>query len=144
MTSSHVNKVASACFFHIRPLKQIRRLLGQEATSTLISTFVLSRLDYCNAVLAGLPKVTIAPLQWLLSAPSIGSRACYFASALLKTALVRLNGCHSSPYLYFPLWRTTTEPRRDMKKVICYNLFKQIIICLFEQITICSNKLQFV
>ena len=32
--------------------------------------------------------------------------------------------------------RYTTEPRRDMKKVICYNLFKQIVIC--------SNKLQFV
>ena len=29
----------------------------------IISAFVLSRLDYCNAVLAGLPKVTIAPLQ---------------------------------------------------------------------------------
>jgi len=28
-----------------------------------ISTFVLSRLDYCNAVLAGLPKVTISQLQ---------------------------------------------------------------------------------
>jgi len=59
----HVNKVASACFFHIRRLKQIRRLLGPEATATLISAFMLSRLDYCNAVLAGLPKVTIAPLQ---------------------------------------------------------------------------------
>ena len=59
----HVNKVASACFFHIRRLKQIRRLLGPEATATVISAFVLSRLDYCNAVLAGLPKVTIAPLQ---------------------------------------------------------------------------------
>ena len=57
----HVNKVA--CFFHIRRLKQIRRLLEPEATSTLIPAFVLSRLDYCNAVLAGLPKVTIAPLQ---------------------------------------------------------------------------------
>ena len=49
----HVNKVASACFFHICRLKQIRRLLGPEATATLISAFVLSRLDYCNAVLAG-------------------------------------------------------------------------------------------
>ena len=59
----HINKVASACFFHIRRLKQIRRLLGPEAAATLIFAFVLSRLDYCNAVLAGLPKVTIAPLQ---------------------------------------------------------------------------------
>ena len=59
----HVNKVASACFFDICRLKQIRRLLGPEATATVISAFVLSRLDYCNAVLAGLPKVTIAPLQ---------------------------------------------------------------------------------
>jgi len=59
----HVNKVASACFFHIRRLKQIRQLLGPEATAIVISAFVLSRLDYCNAVLAGLPKVTIAPLQ---------------------------------------------------------------------------------
>ena len=29
----------------------------------LVSAFVLSRLDYCNAVLAGLPKSTTAPLQ---------------------------------------------------------------------------------
>ena len=41
----------------------IRRLLGPEATAALISAFVLSRLDYCNAVLASLLKVTIAPLQ---------------------------------------------------------------------------------
>ena len=26
--------------------------------------------------------------------------------------------------------RVVTEPLRDMKKVICYNLFKQIVICL--------------
>jgi len=50
-----VNKVASACFFHIRRLKHIWRLLGPKVTATLISAFMLSRLDYCNAVLAGLP-----------------------------------------------------------------------------------------
>ena len=29
----------------------------------LVSAFLLSRLNYCNAVLAGLPQSTIAPLQ---------------------------------------------------------------------------------
>ena len=60
--SASVNKVATR-FFHIRRLKQIRRLLRPEVTATLISAFILSRLNYCNAVFADLPKVTIAPLQ---------------------------------------------------------------------------------
>jgi hypothetical protein len=34
----------------------------------LVSAFVLSRLDYCNAVLAGLPDATLAPLQRVLNA----------------------------------------------------------------------------
>jgi len=60
--SASVNKVATR-FFHIRRLKQIRRLLRPEVTATLIFAFILSRLNYCNAVFADLPKVTIAPLQ---------------------------------------------------------------------------------
>ena len=59
----HVNKVASLCFHHIRRLKQVCKLLGPGVATTLVSAFVLSRLDYCNAILAGLPKTTIAPLQ---------------------------------------------------------------------------------
>ena len=59
----HVNKVASLCFYHIRRLKQVCKLLGPGVATTLVSTFVLNRLDYCNAILAGLPKTTIAPLQ---------------------------------------------------------------------------------
>ena len=34
----------------------------------LISALVLSRLDYCNAVLTGLPDSTLAPLQRVLHA----------------------------------------------------------------------------
>jgi len=52
-----------SCFYHIRRLKQICRLLGPDVATSLVSAFVLSRLDYCNAILAGLPKITIAPLQ---------------------------------------------------------------------------------
>jgi len=59
----HVSKVTSICFFYIRRLKQIRPLVGLDVTAALVSAFAVSRLDYCNAVLSGLPKSTIAPLQ---------------------------------------------------------------------------------
>ena len=38
-------------------------LSSPDLTAALFSAFVLSRLDYCNAILAGLPISTIAPLQ---------------------------------------------------------------------------------
>ena len=58
-----MSTVTSACFYHIRRLKQICRLLGPDVATSLVSALVLSKLDYCNAILAGLPKTTIAPLQ---------------------------------------------------------------------------------
>ena len=46
----------------------MRRLVGQEVTAQLVSAFILSRLDYCNSVLAGLPRRTTEPLQRVLNA----------------------------------------------------------------------------
>ena len=52
------------CFYQLCRLRQIRRLVGrQEAAQQLASAFILSRIDYCNSVLAGLPNSTIEPLQ---------------------------------------------------------------------------------
>ena len=59
----HVTKVASSCFYHLRRLKQIRWLIGKEVTAQLVSAFILSHLDYCNALLAELPRATTQPLQ---------------------------------------------------------------------------------
>jgi len=59
----HVTKVASNCFYHLHRLRQIRRVVGKEVTAQLVSAFILSRLDYCNALLAGLPRATTDPLQ---------------------------------------------------------------------------------
>jgi len=56
------------CFYHLRRLRSIRRQLGRDVTARLVSAFVLSRLDYCNAVLAGLPASTLAPFQRVLHA----------------------------------------------------------------------------
>jgi hypothetical protein len=59
----HVNRITSSCFFQLRRLRQIRRVAGPEVTKRLVSAFILSRLDYCNAALAGLPQTTLLPLQ---------------------------------------------------------------------------------
>ena len=60
---AHNAKTTQTCFFHLR-----RLLLGRDVPCTLVSAFVLSRVDYCNAVLSGLPQSTIAPLQRVLNA----------------------------------------------------------------------------
>ena len=59
----HVKTVVRSCFFHLRRLKSVRRILGREVTLGLVSAFVATRLDYCNSVLAELPRATIDPLQ---------------------------------------------------------------------------------
>jgi len=58
--------VTQTCFYHLHRTRDVRRqLLGGDVTVTAL---VLSRLDYCNAVRAGLPASTLAPFQRVLHA----------------------------------------------------------------------------
>ena len=49
----HVIKTCQAAYIEIRRISSIRHYLTQDATKTLVSAFILSRLDYCNSLLAG-------------------------------------------------------------------------------------------
>ena len=40
------NKVTSVAFYYIRRLKKVRSILGAEITASLVSAFILNRLDY--------------------------------------------------------------------------------------------------
>jgi len=64
----HVTRLSQTCFFHLRRLRSLRRQLGRGVMARFVSALVLSRLDYCNAVLTGLPASTLAPLQRVLHA----------------------------------------------------------------------------
>ena len=57
----HVTKVVAACYYHLRRLRQIRLRVGQEVATRLVLAMVISRLDYCNAALTGLPQATVTP-----------------------------------------------------------------------------------
>ena len=51
--NSHVSNIARTCYFELRRLASIRRFPISTATATLVSAFVLSRIDYCSSLLFG-------------------------------------------------------------------------------------------
>ena len=51
--NAHVSNIARTCYFELRRLASIRRFLTSTTTATLVSAFVLSRIDYCNSLLFG-------------------------------------------------------------------------------------------
>ena len=58
-----VNKLYQLAYLEIRRIGSIRQHLSVEATKTLVSSLVPSRLDYCNALLAGSPRVLLYKFQ---------------------------------------------------------------------------------
>jgi len=64
----HVSRTAQTCFYNLRRLRYISRQLGRDVTARLVSAFVLSRLNYCNSVLAGILASMLAPFERVLHA----------------------------------------------------------------------------
>ena len=60
---SHVRQTAYRCFAVLRQLRTVRRQVPTSVFQSLIVALVLSRLDYCNSVLFGLPANLIQRLQ---------------------------------------------------------------------------------
>ena len=71
----HVKSVVKKSSFHLRNIGKARRVLTEDATKTVMQSRVMSRLDYCNALLIGIQQDLIAKLQRLQnSAARIVSR----------------------------------------------------------------------
>ncbi len=64
----HIIKTVSSCFAILRQIRSIRRSVTRPVLQTLVVSLVLSRLDYGNATLIGLPKYLIDRLQSVLHA----------------------------------------------------------------------------
>jgi len=64
----HIQKTVANCFAVLRQLRSIRRSVLTSVYHTLVVALVLSRLDYGNAVLVGLPAYLYNRLQSVLKA----------------------------------------------------------------------------
>ena len=60
---SHINKICSTAFMHLRNINSIRKMLTDAAAAQVVHSLIKSRLDSCNAILYGLPQTLIKKLQ---------------------------------------------------------------------------------
>ncbi|XP_063809393.1 uncharacterized protein LOC135022555, partial [Pseudophryne corroboree] len=65
---THIQSVSKSCYIHLRNISKIRPYLTQDTAKTLIHALIISRIDYCNSLLTGLPKHRLSPLQFILNA----------------------------------------------------------------------------
>ena len=61
--NEHVSTIALTCYFQLCHLGSIRRFLTSTAAATLVSAFILSRIDYCNSLLFCYDHDLISHLQ---------------------------------------------------------------------------------
>jgi len=54
---THISKTVSSCFAALRRLRSIRRSVSQAVLLSLVTSLIMTRLDYGSAVLAGLQSV---------------------------------------------------------------------------------------
>lgn len=61
----HISSVCKSCYGQLRQIGHIRKYLDTDGTKSLVNSLVTSRMDYCNALLSGVPLKLLNQLQHL-------------------------------------------------------------------------------
>jgi ribonucleases P/MRP protein subunit RPP40 len=93
--NSHVNKIVSECFYKLRQLKSCRQCLPTTVAESLINCFVVSKVDHCNALLAGQPDYIVCRLQSVLNAAARLISAYVNLTTSLRSYATDCIGCRS-------------------------------------------------
>ena len=89
--SCQIDQLCKSLTFQLRKISSIRHYLTVEVTKTLVTSLILSRLDYCNSLLVGARSKDICRLQ------SIQNNAA-------RLILNKKRLAHSRPLLYELRW----------------------------------------
>ena len=61
--TAHISCVIKSCYCHLRSLGKLRLFVTQDAANNTAVSLIMSRLDYCNSTLWGLPSNQLIRLQ---------------------------------------------------------------------------------
>ena len=60
-----ISQTAKSCYYQLRRISSVRKYLSTEATVKLLTSLILSHLDYCNSLLSGRPASSVQSLRRL-------------------------------------------------------------------------------
>eukprot|EP00745_Piridium_sociabile_P044749 TRINITY_DN9505_c0_g1_i25.p1 TRINITY_DN9505_c0_g1~~TRINITY_DN9505_c0_g1_i25.p1 ORF type:complete len:291 (-),score=37.38 TRINITY_DN9505_c0_g1_i25:114-986(-) len=123
----HIAKTCQSAYIEIRRSSFIHQLLTEEATKTLVTSCILSRIDYCNSLLIGCPSSVIQPLQ---TVQNVAARLIFKSK---KTQ-------HCTPLLHKLHWLPV---KQGIKCKICCLCFKIISGCAPKYLSELSELLHF-
>jgi len=76
---SQVSRLCQTAYYHLHKIRAIRDCLTQHATELLVHALVISRLDYGNSLLYGLPDVLLDKRQRAHNAAArVAMKACRY------------------------------------------------------------------
>ena len=93
----------------MRRISTIRHYLTFDATKTLVSACILSRLDYCNSLLAGYPQSLLKPLQQVQNSAA-------------KLIFKARKSHHCTPLLKDLHWLPIEQRIKYKSACLCYNI----------------------
>ena len=79
LLTNHVNRLMRSCYYQLRRIKSVRRALPTVAEIQLVNSFIISRVDYCNSILAAAPSKQLDRVQSVLN---VAARLIYGRGAL--------------------------------------------------------------
>ena len=127
---THVSNLVRSAKFELGCISSIHHLLSTGATKTLVSAFVLSRLDYCNSLLFGCPQYLLYKLQ-------------KFQNNTARLVLRVSKMDHISPHLASLHWLPIDSRIQYKLSSLCYNCLNLTAPdYLTELLRICKPTLQ--
>ena len=112
-TNAHVSNIAWICYFELRRLASIRRFLTSTATATLVSAFVLTRIDYCSSLLLGSTRDMTSQLQLIQN---------YADRVILRLPMSSSITTHLESLHWLPV-----KVRSTYKKLVCSTTARAVL-----------------